>query len=372
MEQCSAAAGRPASGDGPGRRGTRGRAVDLRHRLAGARPFWGGGRCVPIGGRETVRGLAMILLVLLLLPTAAKGQALQMPSADQGRLRADHIRYDAKAKAYLAEGDVRLTLGDAEVRAQRLRLEHESQIAYVFGEVTVQQGDTVLSARNVTYDLTRKLARALGDPVLRQGGTTVRADRMEFDLERRRTFFHGAVRIVHKDVTVSAPEMRYDASVDEAIAPDVVVSQPGRTVHAHRLRYLPQAGRLELEGSVVVEQESGARLVEEGVIQSPDDTEAQGLLSSAALLTCDRLIILTGERTARAEGNLLVKHQGRSASAAAALYADRERRLTMTGSVVLLDKDGRRLRADMVVISLADETVEATGNVVTEFILRRK
>ena len=44
----------------------------------------------------------------------------------------------------------------------------------------------------------------------------------------------------------------------------------------------------------------------------------------------------------------------------------------MTGSVVLLDKDGRRLRADMVVISLADETVEATGNVVTEFILRRK
>src|SRR5438132_2033856 len=117
MEQCSAAAGRPASGDGPGRRGTRGRAVDLRHRRAGARPFWGGGRCVPIGGRETVRGLAMILLVLLLLPTAAKGQALQMPSADQGRLRANHIRYDAKAKAYLAEGDVRLTLGDAEVRA---------------------------------------------------------------------------------------------------------------------------------------------------------------------------------------------------------------------------------------------------------------
>src|SRR2546430_8459712 len=44
---------------------------------------------------------------------------------------------------------------------------------------------------------------------------------------------------------------------------------------------------------------------------------------------------------------------------------------SMTGSVVLLDKDGRRLRADVVVISLADETVEATGNVVTEFIDRK-
>ena len=307
-----------------------------------------------------MKGLAMILLVLLLPPTAAKGQALQMPSADQGRLRADHIRYDAKAKAYLAEGDVRLTLGDAEVRAQRLRLEHESQIAYVFGEVTVQQGDTVLSARNVTYDLTRKLARALGDPVLRQGGTTVRADRMEFDLERRRTFFHGAVRIVHKNVTVSAPEMRYDASVDEAIAPDVVVSQPGRTVHAHRLRYLPQAGRLELEGGVIVEQ-SGATLVAEGVIRSPDDSATQRLLGSSAILTCDRLVISTEERTARAEGNLSVKQEGRAASAAAATYADRERRLTMTGSVVLLYKDGSRLRADMVVISAGVVTTTFTS-----------
>jgi len=313
----------------------------------------------------------MILLALLLTPTAAKGQALQMPGADQGRLRAEHVRFDAKAKVYLADGDVRLTLGDVEVRAQRLRLEQESQTAYVIGDVTVRQGDTELTARTVTYDLTRKVGRALGDPVLRQGGTTVRADRMEFDLERRRTFFHGAVRIVHQDVTVSAPEMRYDAAVDEAIAPDVVVSQPGRTVHAHRLRYLPQAGRLELGGGVIVEQ-SGATLVAEGVIRSPDDSATQRLLGSSAILTCDRLVISTEERTARAEGNLSVKQEGRAASAAAATYADRERRLTMTGSVVLLDKDGSRLRADMVVISLADETVEATGNVVTEFILGRK
>ena len=134
---------------------------------------------------------------------------------------------------------------------------------------------------------------------------------------------------------------------------------------------LPQAGRLELEGGVIVEQ-SGATLVAEGVIRSPDDSATQRLLGSSAILTCDRLVISTEERTARAEGNLSVKQEGRAASAAAATYADRERRLTMTGSVVLLDKDGSRLRADMVVISLADETVEATGNVVTEFILGRK
>src|SRR3989441_11100416 len=177
-----------------------------------------------------MRGLVMLVLLLLLTPTAAKGQALQMPAAGQGRLRADHVRYDAKSKAYLAEGGVRLTLGDVEVRAQRLRLEPESQIAYVFGEVTVRQGDTTLRARTVTYDLTRKMARALGDPLLSQGGITVRADRMEFDLERRRTFFYGAVRIAPKDVAVNGAGKRDDAAAGEAVAPEGVGTQPGRIV----------------------------------------------------------------------------------------------------------------------------------------------
>src|SRR2546428_10012523 len=150
----------------------------------------------------------MLVLLLLLTPTAEKGQALQMSAAGQGRLRADHVRYDAKSKAYLAEGGVRLTLGDVEVRAQRLRLEHESQIAYVFGEVTVRQGDTTLSARTVTYDLTRKMARALGDPLLSRGAITVAATGWGLNRGGRRTFFSAAGRMAHKEVTVKPPEIR--------------------------------------------------------------------------------------------------------------------------------------------------------------------
>jgi lipopolysaccharide transport protein LptA len=317
-----------------------------------------------------MRGPAFLLLLVLIIPAAAMGQALQAPSADQGRLHADHVRYDAKAKVYLAEGNAQLILGDVEVRAQRLRLEQNTQTLYAFGDVHVMQGDVALTAVTITYDLRRRIAHALGNPILVQGVTSIRAERMEFDLGERQTFARGGVIVTNKDLRVNAPEMRFDASSGEALATDVVVSQPGRAIRARQLRYLLRTGRLELDGSVVVEQESGERLVEEGAIEAPSYEEGRRPLSTSARLTCDRLIILAEEHTVQAEGSVTVTQEGRSASATAAVYSDQNRRLMMIGDVVLQDKDGSRLRADLVIISLVGENIEATGNVVTEFSLK--
>lgn len=316
--------------------------------------------------------LAIALLAMLLAPATAVAQALQTPSSDKGRLQADHVRYDSKAKIYLAEGHVRLTLGDVEVRAQRLRLERESQTAYAFAGVTVTQGDIVLTSETLTYDHRREVVSALGDPRLVKGATTVLAGRMEFNLALHQTHARGGVTVRHKDVTVRAPEMRYDGTADYATATDVVVSQPDRIVRARFLRFAPKTGRLELEGQVVVEQLRGERLVAEGVIATPGDDEAKRLLASKTVLTCDRLVILSEQRQVEAEGAVTVTQEGRSAFAAAAVYSDRDQRLIMTGNVTLQEQGGNRLRADRVVISQTDETVEATGNVITEFVLARK
>ncbi len=311
--------------------------------------------------------VAALLLLVLTLPPMAAGQILQTPSADQGRLHADHVRYDARAGVYVAEGSVQLNLGDVEFRAQRIRLEKKTQTLYAFAEVRITQEDVTLTALTVTYNLSSRIALALGSPVLVQGLTTVHAGRMEFDLEKKRMSARGGVTVTYKDVTVNTPELRYDGGTGEALADEVVVSQPGRIVRARRLRYMLQTGRLELEGNVVVDQESGERLIEEGLIQAPGDDEGRRLVASRTMLTCDRLVILTEERTVQAEGGVSVTQETRSASATTAVYSDRDRRLTLMGDVVLRDKDGSRLHADVVVISLADETVEATGNVVTEF-----
>jgi lipopolysaccharide transport protein LptA len=313
-----------------------------------------------------MRGVVILLLVLT-LPAMAAGQTLEIPSVDQGRLHAHHVRYDPRARVYVAEGNVQLTLGDVELRAQRLRLEQNTQTLYAFADVRITQGDITLTALTVTYGIRSRKVRALGRPVLVQGHTTVRAGRMEFDLEKKQMTALDGVTVTQNDVTVRMPELRYDSDAGEGLAEDVTVSQPGRIARAHRLRYLTRIGRLELDGTVTVEQESGERLVEEGVIQAPSDDEGKRLLAGRALLTCDRLVILTEERTVQAEGNVTLTQETRSASASTAVYSDRDRRLQLIGKVVLQDKDGSRLRADLVVVSLADEIVEATGNVVTEF-----
>jgi lipopolysaccharide assembly outer membrane protein LptD (OstA) len=282
------------------------------------------------------------------------------------------VHYDATAKIYLAEGHVRLTVGDVEVRAQRLRFEQESQRAYAFGGVAIAQGDIVLTATTLTYDRRQQVASALGEPTLVQGATTVRAKWMEFNLATRQTSARGGVTVSHKEVTVNAPEIDYDGAAGKAEAADVVVTQPGRRIRAQRLRYTPQLGRLELDGHVVVEQLKGERLIDEGVVNAPMDDEAKRMLASPTVLNCDRLIVLTEQRLIQAEGAVTAVQEDLSVAAAAAVYSDRERRLTLTGGVTLHRRDGTTLRADRLALSLADETLEASGNVVTEFVLPKK
>lgn len=308
---------------------------------------------------------------MLIISGIASGQASQILAGDEGRLRAERLRYDAKMRAFIAEGDVHLVVGDVEIRADRLRLERDSQMAYAFGRVTVQHGGTALAATQVTYGIRTRMAEAVGDVVLTSGESTVSAPRMSFDLAARQAMASGGVTATHQDITISAPAMMFDETSRELKAESVVVNQRGRTARANRLRYLQAAGRLELSGDVVIEQTSGERLVQEGILSPPSDSEAKSMLASKVVVTCDKLVVLTKDDEMSADGSVTVTQTGRSASSDAARYQGRERLLTLTGKVRLQDEDGGRIQADRVVISLADETFEASGNVETEFTVKQ-
>ncbi len=360
-----------------------------------------------------------VLVIVLIMPSVAGGQGLQVPTAEQGRLRADHVRYEAKSKVFIAEGNVRLTLGDVEIRAQRLRLEQEPQVASASGDVVVLQHDISLTAAEVKYEIRPKVGYASGDVVLVQGESTVRAPQMKFDLASQVTVATGGVRIMHKGSTlisgtmvaslrarqaeltgtvtliraprriegakdqiqnaltqqetrITAPLMVFRWDVNEAEAEGgVLMTQPDKVARARRVRYSEVAGRAELEGDVVVEQFSGAWLVKGGIIESPKDQETRSALVSKAILRCARLVIVLAERDMDAQGKVMVTQNGRSISGDGAQYTNRDRRIVVTGNVRLRDEDGSQLRADRVVISLVDETLDATGNVETDFIMKR-
>ncbi len=355
--------------------------------------------------------------MILLTPSAVAGQELQVPSAEQGKLRADRVRYEARSKVFTAEGNVRLIVGNVEIQAQRLRLEQEPQLAYASGNVLVVQRDTTLRATEVKYEIRRKLAHAFGGVELAQGQSTVRAPRMDFDLAAQTMSASDGVRLMRDGTTIAgetmvanlrtkrgevtgqvtfiraaqpgeatkrtqrvigeqqtriaAPRLVFHWDVDEAEADGgVVVTQPDKVLRARRVRYSDITHRAELEGDVVVEQFAQS-LVQGGIIEPPKDEETRRALTGKITLTCERLVLLLDERDMHAQGAVLVTLKGRSAMGDRAVYTNKDREILLTGNVRFRDEDGSTLRADRVMISLADETLEAMGNVEADFLMKR-
>jgi lipopolysaccharide assembly outer membrane protein LptD (OstA) len=120
----------------------------------------------------------------------------------------------------------------------------------------------------------------------------------------------------------------------------------------------------------VLEQQTGEWLVREGVASPPTDPTGRAALASSMRLTCTRLTMAVRERDVTAEGPVTVTQKDRSASGDRGAYTEATRLLVLSGNVHMQEADGRRLRADRVVISLVEETFEAEGNVQTEFVIR--
>lgn len=342
------------------------------------------------------------------LPTAGPASSPQAPSDIPGRLRAERVRYDARAQVVLASGNVVLTLGEVEIRADTLRLEQVSQVATAEGRVSVQRRDQRLTAPTVRYDLRAEIAEASGGVVLVQKDTTMRAPQMRFDLRGEVTTASGGVEVKHGGTQMTAASLRHEARTDEVTAEGgvtlaqpgsrvtggrmlanlrdmradvrdeatlirtdttvtaarivfrwdineaeaergVVVRQPDRTAWADRMTYSEPADRAVLIGRVVVEQPSG-----EGLVR----------------LTCNRMVMTLRDKDITAEGQVTVVQKDRRATGDRGTYSDATRIIVVTGNVRIQDADGTRLKADRAVISLVDDTFEAEGNVETEFVIR--
>jgi lipopolysaccharide transport protein LptA len=364
-----------------------------------------------------------------------------------GRLRADRIRYDLRARVMTAAGNVSLRLGDLEIRADALRVEQGPMVAMAEGNVRVRQRDTRLAAPSLRYEFRTEIAEARGGVVLEQQGATIKAPQVRFDLRTETTEATGGVEVVHSEGVLAAPSVRVDGrtrdvtadggvtltqpgsrvtgrwlkanlagrwaevredvtlvragdpappqpdrgtaplareattitagrlrfrwDVNEAEAEDrVVVRQQDRTAWADRMTYSEPANRLVMTGHVVLEQLSGEWLTREGLAAAPRDAREREALASVTRLTCARLTMTLRERDIEADGPLVVTQKDRSASGDRGTYAHATRRMVVAGNVRMQEAGGQRLRADRVVISLVEETFEAEGNVMTEFVIR--
>lgn len=356
----------------------------------------------------------LVILAMLVVSTPALAQRLEIPESGPGRLRAARVRYDARTQTFDAEGDVVLTIGDLVVTAPRLQVDQRRRTVRAAGGVLVRQQGRLLRGGELLYEIGPRLAHVSGDVRLEQDGTTVTAARMRLNiatqvveagggvhLARERTTLTGDEMVAHlagrqvemtgrvvlvrpaavpatpdraaralaaQETTITAGRLRYAWETHDAEAEGAVeVRQPDRIAQAATVRYAETRGVVELIGNVEIEQRSGEWLVEGGVIGSPRDAEGVRAVAAPVRLWADRVLVRLQPRDMQADGHVRVEQEGRVATGERAAYTARDQTIVVSGNVRLREADGSWLRAEKVIIAVAEETFEATGNVETEF-----
>ena len=362
---------------------------------------------------------ALVILAILFISAPAMGQRLEVPDTGPGRLKAERVRYDARTQTFYAEGNVMLSIGDLVVEAPQLRVDQRRRTVQATGGVVIRQPGTVLRGRELLYEISPRLAHVSGDVRFEQDGTTMAAGRMTLNIGAQVVQSRDGVRLAREGTTVTGDEMvaylstrrvevagravlvrpaavpsttqdraartlaaqdtritaerlRFGWDANEAEAEGtVVLTQPDKTARAGKIVYSEARGVIELVGSVEIEQRSGKWLVEGGVVKKPRDAEGAKALAAPVRLWSDRLVVRLETRDMQADGRVKVEQDGRLATGDRATYTERDQTIIVSGNVRMREADGSWLRADKVIIAIADETFEAIGNVETEFTLTR-
>jgi lipopolysaccharide export system protein LptA len=304
-------------------------------------------------------------------------------------LTAAALRYDGRRGMVETTGGARLVQGDLVVRASILRFWVQEGVTEAAGDVEAVQGALRLGARALRHDSRTGEVTADGPVTLQRPGVRATGRRLAASLAGKHAAIvgeatlvrSGAAGAIDQETTIAARRLVIRWDVDAVEAHDgVVVRQRDRKAWADRVDYAEPRDSLVLTGRVVVEQGVAAQPAPGGLLapgHAAGATEADGRPAPGVLpapgvtrLYCTELVVTGRGARLDATGPVTVLQHDRRATGARATYSEPDRVLVLTGDVHVQETGGRRLRADRVVVSLADDTLEAEGDVQTEFVIR--
>ncbi|MCS7236190.1 MAG: LptA/OstA family protein, partial [Armatimonadota bacterium] len=289
------------------------------------------------------RWVVFLAVLVAVAARAAAQQPVPPPEGERGRLRAERVRYDARNGVFEARGNVRLELGDTTVTCDVLTYHERDRVAWAEGKVEVTQKGTTLRAPVVKYEANPRITYASGGAVLVQEDLELRSRDLKYrhtdevafadgdvqlqtrngrlttpslwaDLRNKLAEAKGPAKLVRKggppprgregdpilaalakeDTTITARgPMKYAwLRSEEASAQDGVrLEQVDKNASADRITYSESADRVELTGSVRLEQRSGQWLVRERLVRPPRDEEERKALETPAVLEAERVVI---------------------------------------------------------------------------------
>jgi len=283
------------------------------------------------GSAEAKAGLLTAYLDL------GKFAAQPKNKSDWTRLTADYIKYIPAEKRSEILGHVILAKRGSLFNGDRINVNHDQKIADISGNIYIKRKDGILQADAVQY---------LGETEQINADRNVKLNLRE---NKIRTF-----------IRCNYAQLSNDTEKDIILVGSLEVLQGKKLAVAPEGIYSKTLKGLILRHGAKATLEKAAAILKAETVKKLRNTDTKETLKRRTVITADELFFSIKTGDARARGGVVVTLKGHEARADSAVYNDKNEILTLFGNVFMKRGD-LWVRCKQVVISVRDETFEASG-----------
>ena len=275
----------------------------------------------------------------------------QKRKAKYARLTANQITYDGKKKISKVTGNIKIIDGRTTVYAERMEVDHQTKTATISKKPEVYKGNLTIYCDEILADPRNERYTAQG--------------KLRMELKE------------NKEITkITAVKVVITKKENEIVEMDqnVKIVQARKVIIADHAKYYDEKNELTVTGQtssgVQAVFEKGEEFLIKDTIKKISNPEAHELLKEKTVLTGSKMTIYTDTDDALASGTVHITQNENEARSDQALYKDDVEKIYMSGNVTM-KKGDKWIEAKQVVVSIQDESFEASGNVQTKFILKK-
>lgn len=258
------------------------------------------------------------------------------------RITCDILKYYPRDKRSELTGKVELIQKDKALFADRININHQDKVADLLGNILLKRSDGTITSNSLRY-ASQEERLSVNEPLIVK-----------------------VTKGVHTQVKANSANFFSDTNKEMTFVGSVEAVQAKKIAIATNGVYSAARQELLLTGNVSAVFTKAKSMIDESLAEELHDPEAREMLKKKTILTANELLFSIRSSDARANGNVLVRQQGKEAKSDQADYNDQDDILTLTGNVSMKEKE-KWVSAKQVVVSVRQETFTAQGSVEAEF-----
>jgi lipopolysaccharide export system protein LptA len=280
------------------------------------------------------------------------------------KVTAGGLKYvESSRRTYLTDG-VEIVQGSARIRPHvAADLDNVTNTVFIEDGFVMVVDDIVVSGNRMEILIDTSVSTIAGVTLLRTGRPTTNhaLDPRERELRA-------------ETALLTADHMRFEQREEGygiGVSGNVHARQGAKSFFGDSGTYDRETGALSLAGNVRVTLPDLRWLLLPERRKTMQNADMKKTVSLATTITCDRLEFDSEAQVLVLFGNVHVQQLDKEVRCSRLVYDDRSQKIRLSGNVRILKEGGDSLQAASVEVDLQEETYRATGQIQTEFKIRK-